>query len=142
MRDHGLATAGAADWQPTPAILLPEQFFGEGPEVARMLPDQRLGFAVLELAVFDFQRGVAAGGGRILREVERWLFSDDVSWAFSFRNLCDALDVDAPSLRRRLHRWRAARASGASGGLRRLRRIPVGRTRAVGSRRRRASRAR
>src|SRR5262249_59217087 len=32
----------------------------------------------------------------------RWLASRDVLWPFSFENICLALDLDAPTLRRRL----------------------------------------
>src|SRR5215470_12714521 len=139
MREHGLATAGASEWRPGPVVVLPEQYFGEGAEAARALPEQRLGFAVLELAVFEVQKGWARGGSRAARELERWIASDDLGWPFSFRNLCEALDVDALSLRRRLSRLREAAGDAAGRRIpRRVRRIPIGRTRAISRRRREA----
>jgi hypothetical protein len=136
MREHGLATAGASEWRPAPVVLLPEQYFGEGAEAARAFPEQRLGFAVLELAVFEAQKGWARGGGRAVREVERWIASDDVGWPFSFRNLCETLEVDPVSLRRRLWGLRDVAGGPAGRGIpRRVRRIPIGRTRTISRRR-------
>src|SRR5262249_18396577 len=46
------------------------------------------------------------GGGRdgqlLKAEARRWLASRDLLWPFSFENICLALDLDAPTLRRRL----------------------------------------
>jgi len=41
--------------------------------------------------------------GQLLKaDARRWLASREVLWPFSFENICLALDLDAPTLRRRL----------------------------------------
>lgn len=48
-------------------------------------------------------------GQRLFREAERWLHSSDLSWMFSFENVCTVLDIDSETLRNELRRWRRAR---------------------------------
>jgi hypothetical protein len=48
-------------------------------------------------------------GQRLFREAERWLLSSDLSWMFSFENVCAVLDIDSESLRNELRRWRRTR---------------------------------
>lgn len=89
--------------------LLPTQYHEAGS--ARLgLPQRRLMMAVLQTAIDDV-RGTAhrRAAGLICpadpREVERareWVASTDRSWPFSFENVCEAVGVDAPSLRRAL----------------------------------------
>lgn len=43
---------------------------------------------------------------RELRDVRNWIQSDDVSWPFSFLNVCHALAIDPTFLRRGLRDWR------------------------------------
>ena len=68
-------------------------------------PETRLMFAVLEDAVGIFRKYARASGRkrrRLVVETEEWLFSDDISWPFSFVNVCHTLDIDVAWLRRRL----------------------------------------
>ena len=66
--------------------------------------------AVLQTAVDDCWDSVcprSAGygtlaAGRRFREARVYMLSKDRVWPFSFENLCDALDLDARKLRRRL----------------------------------------
>jgi hypothetical protein len=80
-------------------------------------PEKRLILAVLEDAVSTFQQYIALHKGtfREFRQVEIWLTSNDTKWAFSFVNICDALDLDVARWRAALARWR--RRQEASDGL-------------------------
>jgi len=47
--------------------------------------------------------GGAGRDGQLLKaDARRWLASRDLLWPFSFENICAVLDLDAPTLRRRL----------------------------------------
>jgi len=69
---------------------------------------RRLMVAILDDAidVYRTQRARGRGGRRLLIETERWFASENRQWPFSFRNVCDALDIDAVTLRHRLLRER------------------------------------
>jgi hypothetical protein len=89
-----------------PDIVLPMQLVRTP---ARFLtPERRLMLAILEDAVWCFQRYYAATtsqGRRIRREAERWLFARDWEWTFSFERVCEALDFNPAYLRNGLRRW-------------------------------------
>jgi len=55
--------------------------------------------AVLEDAVNILRRRPRSRAGREARE---WLSSRDASWPFAFERICDALDLDADSVRRQI----------------------------------------
>lgn len=77
-------------------------------DVSRVgLPELRLMGAVLEDAMRIIRRSVGLGAlsDRSFEETLEWVFSDDVWWPFSFRNLCSVLDVDAHRLRRTVRAW-------------------------------------
>ncbi len=60
--------------------------------------ERRLLTAILEEAIESF-----CSSSRRRKEREEaaiWLFSDDWSWCFSFRNICNALDLDAAAIRK------------------------------------------
>jgi hypothetical protein len=59
-------------------------------------PHRNLMVAVLRAAIED------ACDGRAAAPAMAYVTSTDRLWPFSFENLCDALDLDAGSLRRRL----------------------------------------
>jgi len=71
-------------------------------------PEHRLRVAVLEEALrvlMDadaFDRHAVRGRAAEARD---WVLCDDTTWPFSFRSVCDALDIDADGLRRRLTPW-------------------------------------
>jgi hypothetical protein len=90
------------------AVILPEQFHTapartlEGGEVALMR-------AVLEEALECFQKQCLKSGRRAQRlanEAEDWIFSDEVSWPFSFVNICAVLGLEPGYIRLKLKRWR------------------------------------
>lgn len=67
--------------------------------------ERRLMLAILEDAlrtVLSAGRG-RSSDARVRREL-RWFMSEDRSHAFAFEIICDALDLDAGWLRRRLRR--------------------------------------
>lgn len=81
--------------------------------------------ALVEDAVCCFQKYllVADRRGRILfEEAERWIFDDDDSPVFSYRNACDVLDIDVDYLRCGLLRWKekhsSSRLNGGARGVR------------------------
>ena len=96
---------------PKPGIILPPQF-----RAAREPgPERRLMLGVLDDALDTYRRHAdlpARRHRRLFAETERWLLSDDITWPFSFLNLCDALGIDADWLRARLrHPLPAARCA-------------------------------
>ena len=86
--------------------LLPAQFVNRK-RVAE--PHKRLMAAVLRAVVDDCRGSVyrrATGNGVVeagaVRKAVAYVVSIDRTWPFSFENLCDALELDAPTLRREL----------------------------------------
>jgi hypothetical protein len=79
------------------------------PRVA-LQPEKRLVLAMLEDAMATVQRAEPRYGQRRDRiEAHRWIFSDDVTWPFSFLNVCDMLAIDPAYVRRRLaEQWSPA----------------------------------
>jgi hypothetical protein len=62
--------------------------------------------AVLEDAISCFQQISGSNTERTAKEAERWLFSDDLRWPFSFVNICAVLGLNAEYMRLGLKRWR------------------------------------
>jgi hypothetical protein len=70
-----------------------------------MRSEKRLMLAILEDAVVIYKKYARVPGRRhecLVAETERWLFSDDTAWPFSFVNVCSALEFDVASIRERL----------------------------------------
>jgi len=82
-------------------------------------PHRQLMAAVLQTAVDDYwdsfrPRSAAygtRGARRRCRQARSYMLNKDRVWPFSFENLCDALDLDAATLRRALL-WGAPVAGG------------------------------
>jgi len=78
-------------------------------------PHKRLMAAVLRAVVDDCRAGTAyrrsaghtAIDVRYVRKALAYVASTDRTWPFSFENLCEALDVDADTLRHQLDAGRA-----------------------------------
>ena len=88
-------------------VLLPDQYLGEaGERIAE--PQKRLMLAVLQTVVDDctgsaYRRSTGQLGpvdSKAQLEASEYVASDDRSWPFSFRNICDALGLDVSYLRR------------------------------------------
>jgi len=89
----------------SPVIVLPDQFFERVSAGSRHHAEKRLMVAVLQDAVATFQRHVHTESGpgvRMFQEVEKWFWSNDHSWPFSFENICNTLDINSLYLRRAL----------------------------------------
>jgi hypothetical protein len=85
-------------------------------------PELRLMVMILEDAVGCYQRFVDAsdGDGRAqFRDAEKWLFSDEQEWIFSFRSICDFVGLNPGAVRRNLLRWRLEVATQSVHGRRR-----------------------
>ena len=97
----------------TPDHMLPVQFSELLQQPTERTPERRLMAAVLEDATRAFCQNAGAQttrAGRILGETSEWFESSDVSWPFSFENVCDALALDPAWIRRLLRRWLATHA--------------------------------
>ena len=88
-------------------VLLPDQYLGEaGERIAE--PQKRLMLAVLQTVVDDctgsaYRRSTGQLGpvdSKAQVEASEYVASEDRSWPFSFRNVCDALGLDVAYLRR------------------------------------------
>jgi len=74
-------------------------------------PHLRLMYAVLEDAVSIVVFGGVRTSGCLRRETQNWFLADDAHWVFSFRNVCEALDLDVDRLRTRLAPWLTLRST-------------------------------
>jgi len=90
-----------------PDVLLRDQFgVRSGATVSR---EKRLMLAVLENALDSYQKYVFArdGQGRqMFEEAVEWLESSNTEWLFSYRNICETLDINPDYLRRGLEGWK------------------------------------
>jgi hypothetical protein len=80
---------------------LPVQFDGLWHRAAPA-PERVLALSVLLQAAEDLQKGRDAQDRckqRLHRDAYRWVISDDRSWAYSFVNLCDMLNLSPEYLR-------------------------------------------
>jgi len=98
---EGMHTASEIRLSPQP--VLPTQF-----DVPRTIsPEVGLMLAVLEDALEIHRKygGLAdRHKRRLLADAERWLFSDDTRWPFSFVNVCHTLGFDVGWIRSQLCR--------------------------------------
>jgi hypothetical protein len=88
-------------------VVLPQQYW-QPRFHAGLLPEKRLMLAVLEEAVFTFQRCAAAtshAGRDEMDDVAGWFDDDDTAWPFSFVNICDALGFEPDFVRGGLSTW-------------------------------------
>jgi hypothetical protein len=75
---------------------------------ASLIPEKRLMLAVLEEAVFTFQRDAFAErprGRDDFLEVQAWFAADHTEWPFSFVNICAALGFEPRFIRQGLAEW-------------------------------------
>jgi len=89
-----------------PAAVLPEQFYGESVGTNDGRGEVALMRAVLEDAIDCFQRAPKQNTDRTTKDAEKWLFSNDARWPFSFVNICAVLGLNAEYIRLGLKRWR------------------------------------
>jgi len=107
MKEKLVADVGVSLFQPD--SLLPSQFFAALRQKAQACGERRLMVAILEDAVDCFQKHLWATDNRsrhLCTEAEKWFFSDDDGWPFSFINICHALDLHPGFIRRGLLAWK------------------------------------
>jgi hypothetical protein len=89
--------------------VLPLQFFGNRRDIRSIEPLRRLMVAMLVDAVRVFQTKIEArqpSTRQEFAEVQRWIFSDDETGMFSFKPLCEAMEIDPQTIRNGLVRWK------------------------------------
>jgi hypothetical protein len=94
--------------QPDP--LLPSQYLDRVRRSAQFEPERRLMVAVLQQGVDDYLRHLAPRDDlemQLWRDAAAWIEDNDSRWLYSFRRICDTLDIDADYLRGGLHAARA-----------------------------------
>jgi hypothetical protein len=92
--------------------ILPLQFFSNRRGIRSIEPLRRLMVAMLVDAVRVFQTKFEArqpSTRQEFAEVRRWIFSDDESGMFSFKPVCEALELDPGTIRKGLVRWQQKR---------------------------------
>jgi hypothetical protein len=95
--------------------LLPMQFYGARRVTGQIEPLRRLMIAMLVDAVHCFETKFETrqpAARREFAEVRSWIFSDLDDGVFSFRAVCDALELDSGAIRKRLTRWQEKRRAG------------------------------
>lgn len=92
-----------------PDITLPEQYFMNQQSDDGMGAERTLMYAVLKDGIRCFYKNVGAVRRKykkVYAEAEEWLAEDCWDDPFSFRIICDTLNIDADCLRSRLFDWR------------------------------------
>jgi hypothetical protein len=95
--------------------VLPLQFYGARRGTSEIEPLRRLMVAMLVDAVRCFQTKFQRrkpGMRQEFAEVRSWILSDEDDGPFSFRTVCDALEINAEAVRKGLVRWAAKRLVG------------------------------
>jgi hypothetical protein len=108
--------------------ILPFQFYGDRRRDAANEPLKRLLVAMLVEGVRCFQTGSGAhrpAQRRDFAEAHSWIFSDVDDGPFSFRAVCEALEIDTQALRRGLLRWEEKKLSGEKPRIVRRSAVPI-----------------
>jgi len=97
--------------RPSDVGALSEQFFDSRVSLVRVCPETALMYAVLEDAFLCFQKKFETEQRFIQRsqEAEKWFFSDDSRWVFSFVSVCNALELEPEYIRKKLKHWAPSR---------------------------------
>ncbi len=92
-----------------PDVLLADQYLQTFRRKTYFEPEKRLMLAVLEDAVFCFQKYSVASHGRgkiLFQNAEEWILEEESDCFFSFENMCGVLGIDAAYLREGLLHWK------------------------------------
>jgi len=106
--------------------VMPAQFYPARRRSASLEPIMRLMAGILIDAVRCFQNNFEArhsSSRQAFREARLWIFDDEGGGPFSFRSVCDSLELDPRDLRKWIVRWQEKRGSGEK--QRTIRRAPV-----------------
>ena len=110
--------------------VLPAQFFQERQGSGAFKPFTRLLHAILIDAVRCYQVNFDArrpSKKQQFSEARGWLFHDEDNGPFSFRKVCDELEIDPHHVRRGLISWKVKRLAGEKVGAIRRSPVPVAR---------------
>jgi hypothetical protein len=69
---------------------------------AAAAPEERLAAGVLDQAARDlrrFQTSTSGAGHELYVDAHHWITSDDISWPYSFVNVCESLHVSSEMMR-------------------------------------------
>jgi hypothetical protein len=116
--------------------VMPAQFYPARRRSASLEPIMRLMAGILIDAVRCFQNNFEAhhpNRRQEFREARLWIFDDWGTGPFSFRSVCDSLEIDHLGLRNWIVRWQEKRRSGER--QRTIRRSPVNVAKRMQSRR-------
>ena len=103
MQSHGTGVPDLIQFD----IFAIQQYSEQG--TRSLQPEKSLMFAVLSDAVECFQKYALSRDeyeNRLFRETEIWICEENREWPFSFINVCEALTIDPPYLRKGLLRWK------------------------------------
>lgn len=114
-RQNKLLQAVSTDRKPESARrpgdgMLADEAFNARASLASRYAEAALMCAVLEDAIDCFQKRSSRATRRakhLGQEAERWLFSDDPNWLFSFLSICSVLELCPLNIRKGLKRYRA-----------------------------------
>lgn len=84
-----------------------EQLFGSAKE-PRWQGEKALMLAAIEDGVQCFKKyahGQNERAKEIFAETKAWIETEDSSWPFSFKNICENLDISAETIRKALAKW-------------------------------------
>lgn len=98
-----------------PQSLLPDQYFSGEARTPGLDGERRLMLAVLEDAVIVYQRYALARDPEKQQERKEagdWIDSVDVTWPFSFENICNVLGIDPEYIRSGLRATDVRRRAG------------------------------
>lgn len=92
-----------------PDVLAGQLFFQAFGKNTISQPERSLLFAVLNDAIQTFQKFAFSRSvreRRLFREAESWIWDEGADFVFSFRNICDLLELEPVYLRRGLRQLR------------------------------------
>src|SRR5262245_52162222 len=98
--------------------IMPSQFDDLRRNSEAIPPEGRLMLAVLEDAVYVYQRSCRqkdARSRRLFRETQEWFASNEATSPFSFFTICEVFGLDPDYLRAGLRRWSSAHRTNAGG---------------------------
>ena len=93
----------------SPDLTLPEQYFYRQRNDDGMGAEKALMYAVLKDGIRCFYKHVGATRRKYRKmsaEAEEWLMEETWDYPFSFRVICDTLNIDADCLRKKLVTWK------------------------------------
>ncbi len=91
-----------------PDVLLADQFFTDLRGRAAAEGERLLMVAVLEDAAQCFRKhqfAIDRRGQSLFEEAEEWIMEEETGAAFSFRHICEALDLEPRYIRAEVRRW-------------------------------------